>query len=299
MKADTTPGGLLDGVVDTTAVFPVGHSAGGGTSLRLLSRPDVTVGIPLAVGLSLMSLAGQRCRSYRPASPSCGSAGHARHRRQDRRHPPGFEYTPGQTKLVEISGSGHSTPSTTSARSARAESSTWPERSACRSPTSCWRSETTAAGLAVQGPPEVWPRSTLRDRRAALPDRARRRPGRPGQPGRRRSFDDVGALRAHPLTRDSARPRSQRDVRLAVNELESDRPTTAGVDACAARLRRVGSAPASRWPSRRWPGWSGRSSRRCTATTRSSTTSGWSQRFERPGRGLRRRHRRGARRAAR
>ena len=47
------------------------------------------------------------------------------------------------------------------------------------------------------------------------------------------------------------------------------------VDRGAARRRRAGSAPASRWPSRRWPGWCGPSSRPCTATTRSSTTS-WS-----------------------
>ena len=40
--------------------------------------------------------------------------------------------------------------------------------------------------------------------------------------------------------------------------------------------RRGASAPAWRWPSRRWPGWCGPSSRPCTATTRSSTTSSWS-----------------------
>ncbi len=38
----------------------------------------------------------------------------------------------------------------------------------------------------------------------------------------------------------------------------------------------VGSAPVSRWRSRRWRGWFGRSSRRSTATTRSSTTRSWS-----------------------
>ena len=37
--------------------------------------------------------------------------------------------------------------------------------------------------------------------------------------------------------------------------------------------RPAGSAPAWRWRSRRWRGWCGRSSRPCTATTRSSTTS--------------------------
>ena len=40
------------------------------------------------------------------------------------------------------------------------------------------------------------------------------------------------------------------------------------------------SAPGSRWPSRRWRGWSVRSSHPCTATTRSCTTRSWCERFE-------------------
>ena len=44
------------------------------------------------------------------------------------------------------------------------------------------------------------------------------------------------------------------------------------VERVLARRNRGASAPASRWRSRRWRGWCGCSSRRCTATTRSCTT---------------------------
>ncbi len=46
-----TPGGPLEGRIDGDTVFPIGHSAGGGTTLRLLERPDVPSGIPLAAGV--------------------------------------------------------------------------------------------------------------------------------------------------------------------------------------------------------------------------------------------------------
>ncbi len=105
-SADADATGLLGGVVDTTAVFPVGHSAGGGTSLRLLAREDVTMAIPLAAGLNLTALpnaatllpAGKAVTWIAAPHDSIASIDDVRR---------GFDYTAGERKLVEIGGSGH------------------------------------------------------------------------------------------------------------------------------------------------------------------------------------------------
>ena len=101
-----TPGDLLEGTIDPSAVYPIGHSAGGGTSLRLLGRPDVPSVIPMAAGYSLNSLLNNTLPL--PADKAILWIGG----RQDgiasiddvRR---GFDYTPGERKLVELTGSGH------------------------------------------------------------------------------------------------------------------------------------------------------------------------------------------------
>lgn len=104
--ANDTPTDLLAGIVDSSSVYPIGHSAGGGTSLRLLERPDVHSVIPMAAGYSLSSLLNNTLAL--PADKSIMWVGG----RQDgiasiddiRR---GFDYTPGQRKLVELTGAGH------------------------------------------------------------------------------------------------------------------------------------------------------------------------------------------------
>jgi len=100
------PGHLLAGTVDPAAVYPVGHSAGGGTSLRLLGRPDVHSAIPLAAGLSIQNLLEGRL-PLPPgkavtwiAAPADRIVGIDDVRR-------GFDYTAGERRIVEVGGSGH------------------------------------------------------------------------------------------------------------------------------------------------------------------------------------------------
>lgn len=104
--ANTTPGDLLEGVVDGSTVYPIGHSAGGGTTLRLLSRPDVVSGIPLAAGINFQQLPDYQ--QLLPAGKSVawiGAPADGIVNIQGIRD--GFTYTSGERKLVEIGGSGH------------------------------------------------------------------------------------------------------------------------------------------------------------------------------------------------
>lgn len=99
-------GGPLEGVVAGDTVFPIGHSAGGGTSLRLLDRPDVTSAVPLASGYSLLSLLGDEDGLPSGKAITWIAATHDRVVGIDdvRR---GYLYTPGERRLVELGGSGH------------------------------------------------------------------------------------------------------------------------------------------------------------------------------------------------
>jgi len=104
--ATETSGDLLQGTVDPTWVYPIGHSAGGGTSLRLLGRADVPSAIPMAAGYSLSSMLNNSLTL--PADKAIawvagvqdGIASIDDVRR-------GFDYTPGQRKVVELNGAGH------------------------------------------------------------------------------------------------------------------------------------------------------------------------------------------------
>jgi hypothetical protein len=101
-----TPGGALEGRIDGDTVFPIGHSAGGGTTLRLLSRPDVPSGIPLAAGVGptqLMNVAtllpkGKHVTWIAAPWDSVVSIDGVRN---------GFTYTQGERRIVELAGSGH------------------------------------------------------------------------------------------------------------------------------------------------------------------------------------------------
>ena len=96
----------LGGVVDASTVYPVGHSAGGSTSIRLLTREDVTMAVPLAAGLNITSvpnavnmLPADKAVTW-IAAPNDAIASIDDVRR-------GFDYTAGERKIVEIAGSGH------------------------------------------------------------------------------------------------------------------------------------------------------------------------------------------------
>lgn len=101
-----TPGHLLEGTVRPGLVLPIGHSAGGGTTLRLLSRPDVPAGVPLAAGLSITNL-GSVSSLLPPgkhvtwiAAPRDAIINIADVRR-------GFDFTAGERRLIELNDAGH------------------------------------------------------------------------------------------------------------------------------------------------------------------------------------------------
>lgn len=104
--ANLAPGGLLEGRIDGSRVFPIGHSAGGGTTLRLLSRPDVPSGIPLAAGISPLQLmevnrllpAGKHVTWIAAPRDAIVAIDGVRQ---------GFTYTAGERRLIELEGSGH------------------------------------------------------------------------------------------------------------------------------------------------------------------------------------------------
>lgn len=104
--ATIAPGNLLEGRIDASTIYPVGHSAGGGTTLRLLSRPDVVSGIPLAAGLGPFQL--MDAARLLPADKDVmwiGARRDAVAAIDNVRN--GFTYTAGERKLIELSGSGH------------------------------------------------------------------------------------------------------------------------------------------------------------------------------------------------
>lgn len=97
---------VLSGTVDPSGVYPFGHSAGGGTSIRLLDRPDVVNAIPLASGVLPLNLLNGTT-VLPPGKAITWIAG-----RQDGIAAidgvrVGYDYTPGEKRIVELSGSGH------------------------------------------------------------------------------------------------------------------------------------------------------------------------------------------------
>lgn len=105
--ATADPGGVLEGVIDADTVFPIGHSAGGGTSLRLLTRDDVPAAIPMAAGISELSLA----LGLSPVLPAdkaitwMAARGDRITSVADART--GYRHTPGERRLVELDRAGH------------------------------------------------------------------------------------------------------------------------------------------------------------------------------------------------
>lgn len=106
VRSMSTAPGPFQGFAETNRFFPIGHSAGGGTSLSMLARPDVSFAIPMAAGVnpdlgsvpavlsdtskSIMWMAGQ---DDQVAALSRVQAG--------------YDYTAGPDSLVVIPGAGH------------------------------------------------------------------------------------------------------------------------------------------------------------------------------------------------
>jgi dienelactone hydrolase len=107
VRAASDAAGLLEGTVADGPVFPFGHSAGGGTSLRLLQRPDVPVAIPIGSGISPLAIFNGTNPPLPPNKAVMWIAG-----RNDGISPVdnarnGYAYTAGEKKLIELRGGGH------------------------------------------------------------------------------------------------------------------------------------------------------------------------------------------------
>lgn len=104
--AGADPTSVLSGTVDGTRVFPFGHSAGGGTSIRLLGRPDVTSAVPMASGVLALNLLNGTT-VLPPGEAITWIAG-----RQDGIVAldgvrVGYDFTPGEKRIIELNGAGH------------------------------------------------------------------------------------------------------------------------------------------------------------------------------------------------
>jgi dienelactone hydrolase len=106
-EANDEAGGPLEGIIDSSEVFPIGHSAGGGTSLRLLTRPDVNTAIPMASGISEISLIQGNAPVLPPSAAITFIAGRADGIADVANARTGYEYTPGPGRLVELDRAGH------------------------------------------------------------------------------------------------------------------------------------------------------------------------------------------------
>ncbi len=106
-SASAEPASLLSGVVAPGDVYPFGHSAGGGTSLRLLSRPDVRAIVPMASGILGLSILNGSAPPL-PADKSVfwmGGQNDGIANIDNVRT--GYTYTAGQKKILELAKTGH------------------------------------------------------------------------------------------------------------------------------------------------------------------------------------------------
>lgn len=102
----TEAGGRFEGFAETHRFFPIGHSAGGGTSVSLLSRPDVSAAIPMAAGVFPESGVVPDVLGD-PTKTVMWMAGRDDGIAALDRVQAGFDYTAGPASLVVIGGAGH------------------------------------------------------------------------------------------------------------------------------------------------------------------------------------------------
>jgi len=106
VRSMSTAPGPFQGFAETDRFFPIGHSAGGGTSISLLSRPDVSFAIPMAAGANPDSGAVPAVLSDTSKS-IMWMGGQNDQVAALSRVQSGYDYTAGPDALVVIPGSGH------------------------------------------------------------------------------------------------------------------------------------------------------------------------------------------------
>jgi hypothetical protein len=107
IAAGDDPGSLLAGVVQPFRVFAFGHSAGGGTSLRLLGRPDVDTAVPMAAGITPLSVISGTAPPLPPGESVTWIAGQSDGIASIDGVRGGYDLTRGEKKIIEIRGAGH------------------------------------------------------------------------------------------------------------------------------------------------------------------------------------------------
>ena len=106
-SSSATPGNLLSGTVEPGRFFPVGHSAGGFESQRLLARPDVPSAISLAGGVNQLSLVNMTAPTFPADKAVMWFGGRLDGIAAIDTLRTGFQYTAGPRKLLELAGGGH------------------------------------------------------------------------------------------------------------------------------------------------------------------------------------------------
>lgn len=106
VRSMSTDAGQFEGFAETDRFFPIGHSAGGGTSISLLSRPDVPMAVPMAAGVNPDSGAVPAVLSDTSKSITW-LAGQQDQVAALARVQAGYDYTAGPDRLIVIPGAGH------------------------------------------------------------------------------------------------------------------------------------------------------------------------------------------------
>lgn len=107
IAAGDDPTSLLSGAVQFSEIFAFGHSAGGGTSLRLLARPDVDTAIPMAAGINPLSVISGTAPPLAPGESITWIAGQGDGIASIDGVRGGYDLTRGEKKIIEIRGAGH------------------------------------------------------------------------------------------------------------------------------------------------------------------------------------------------
>jgi hypothetical protein len=107
IAAGEDPTSVLAGTVQPNRVFAFGHSAGGGTSLRLLGRTDVDTAVPMAAGINPLAVLSGTAPPLPPGESVTWIAGQGDGIASIDGVRAGYDLTRGEKKIIEIRGAGH------------------------------------------------------------------------------------------------------------------------------------------------------------------------------------------------